>query len=210
LAALQNWIADIPDHPLNQGKRPLARMSDKQKAEVAEATRKELEAKFIIVPPGEEGKELRCGICMEKVNLEFMEEDGDGEWVWKNAVKVDNKVGSSPRSGSQLTSKSKIYHATCHYDWSNSTFNKQRLLEGGLSRQGTPEAISRLEGTPIRMKSNSPKTPPVQLLSLAGTKRKATSGVEAAKPASPSSKEGTPMLRGDDDEPRIKRRAIQV
>jgi pre-mRNA cleavage complex 2 protein Pcf11 len=185
-------------------------MSEKQKAEVAEATRKELEAKFIIVPPGEEGKELRCGICMEKINLEFMEEDGDGEWVWKNAVKVDNKVGSSPRSGSQLTSKPKIYHATCHYDWSNSTFNKQRLLEGESSRQGTPEVVSRMDVTPARRKSDSPKTPPVQLLSIAGTKRKATSAVEAAKPASPSSKEGTPMLRGDDDEPRVKRRAIQV
>lgn len=184
-------------------------MSDKQKAEVAEATRKELEAKFIIVPPGEEGKELRCGICMEKINLEFMEEDGDGDWVWKNAVKVDNKVRSSPpRAGSQLTSIPKIYHATCHHDWANSTFNRQRLLEES-SRQGTPEVQTRMDTTPLRLKSDSPKTPPSQLLSIAGTKRKAASSVEAIKPASPSSKEGTPILR-DNDEPRVKRRAIQV
>ena len=172
--------------------------------------RKELEAKFIVVPSGEEGKELRCGICMEKINLEFMEEDGDGDWVWKNAVRIDNKVGSSPQSGSRLTSKSKIYHATCHYDWSNSSFNKQRHLEGSSSRQGTPEVASRVDGTPLRLKSDSPKTPPSHLLSLAGTKRKATSGVESANLASPSSKEGTPVLRGDNDEPRVKRRAIQV
>jgi len=183
-------------------------MSEKQKQEVAEATRKELEAKFIIVPPGEEGKELRCGICMEKINLEFMEEDGDGEWVWKNAVKVDNKVGSSPpRSTSKLTSSPKIYHATCHHDWANSTFNKQRLLDEP-SRQGTPEATSRMEVT--RIKSDSPKTPPTHLLSIAGTKRKAASSTDAPKPASPSSKEGTPMLKGENDEPRVKRRAIQV
>lgn len=190
----KNWVSDIPEHSLNKGKRPLAKMSEKQKAEVAEATRKELEAKYIIVPPGEEGKELRCAICMEKISLEFMEEDGDGDWVWKNAVKVDNK----------------IYHATCHHDWANSTFNKQRLLEGEMSRQGTPDTSSRMDTTPLRLKSDSPKTPPSQLLSIAGTKRKAAPSIDTAKPASPSSKEGTPVVRGDDDEPRIKRRAIQV
>lgn len=69
-------------------------MSEKDKAQAAEALQKQLEAKFIVVPPGQEGKPARCGICMENIQVEFMEDDDDGEWVWKNAVKVDNKVCS--------------------------------------------------------------------------------------------------------------------
>ena len=78
---------------MNKGKRPATVLTDKQKAEAAEVLRKALEAKYLVVPPGEEGKEVRCAICTEKINVEFMEEDdGDGDWVWRNAVKVDNKV----------------------------------------------------------------------------------------------------------------------
>lgn len=77
---------------MNKAKRTSGKMTDKQKEEAAEALRKELEAKFIIVAPGEEGKTMQCSICMETLNVEFMEEDGDGDWVWKNAVRVDNKV----------------------------------------------------------------------------------------------------------------------
>lgn len=190
----KDWVNDIPEHSLNKGKRPATVLTDKQKAEAAEALRKELEAKYLVVPPGEEGKEVRCAICTEKINVEFMEEDdGDGDWVWRNAVKVDNK----------------IYHATCQHDWSTSSFNKSRLANGG-SRQATPDVIgSRDSGTPQRIKTDSPRTPPTRLLAVAGTKRKANAP-ESGKQASPSSKEGTPLVKAETDEPRIKRRAIEV
>ncbi|KAG8821795.1 hypothetical protein FRC19_007243 [Serendipita sp. 401] len=190
----KDWIADISEHSLNKGKRPPAVLTEKQKAEAAEALRKELESKVIVISPGEEGKEIRCAICTEAIRVEFLEEDGDGDWVWKNAVKVDNK----------------IYHATCHHDWSTSSYNKNRLVDKG-SRQGTPEIPSREGTTPQRLKSDSPRTPPTRLLTVAGTKRKAVANLETAGvTASPSSKEGSPLTKTAGDEPRIKRRAIQT
>lgn len=107
-----------------------------------------------------------------------------------------------------------IYHATCHHDWSLSAYNKKRLEDVDGSRQGTPDIQSRIagspKGTPQRIKSDSPRTPPSRLAALAGTKRKAAVNVEATPTASQSSKEGTPLLKVEDDEPRIKRRAIEV
>jgi pre-mRNA cleavage complex 2 protein Pcf11 len=188
-------------------------MTDKQKAEAVEALRKELEAKFLIVPPGEEGKEIRCGICMEVIKVEFQEDDDEGDWVWKNAVKIDNKVGlASNVTSHKVSNLPKIYHATCHHDWANSSFNKQRLADIGSSRQGTPEIQSRgtgsQDGTPLRIKSDSPKTPP-RLLAIAGTKRKAIPSGDNMKPLL-SSKEGTPLSQTEDDEPRLKRRVVQT
>ncbi|KAG8834878.1 hypothetical protein FRC17_006623 [Serendipita sp. 399] len=195
----KDWIADISDHSLNKGKRPAVVLTEKQKAEAAEALRKELESKVIIIPPGEEGKEMRCAICTEPIRVEFLEEDGDGDWVWKNAVRVDNKYWVQ------------IYHATCHHDWSTSSYNKNRLMDNRGSRQGTPEVPSRDGTTPQRLKSDSPRTPPSRLLTVAGTKRKAGTNIETTgSSASPSSKEGTPLLKTAGDEPRIKRRAIQT
>ncbi|KAG8852179.1 hypothetical protein FRB91_006841 [Serendipita sp. 411] len=162
--------------------------------DITKTTPQELESKVIVISPGEEGKEIRCAICTEAIRVEFLEEDGDGDWVWKNAVKVDNK----------------IYHATCHHDWSTSSYNKNRLVDKG-SRQGTPEIPSREGTTPQRLKSDSPRTPPTRLLTVAGTKRKAVANLETGGvTASPSSKEGSPLTKTAGDEPRIKRRAIQT
>ncbi|CAG8570880.1 4391_t:CDS:2 [Acaulospora colombiana] len=213
-ATENNWVADIPEHPLNKTKRSFAKMTDKQRAEAVETLRKELEAKFLVVPPGEEGKEIRCGICMEVIKVEFQEDDDEGDWVWKNAVKVDNKVGSTLKAlNHQNPNMPKIYHATCHHDWANSSFNKQRLAEMNSSRQGTPEVHSRgtgsQDGTPLRIKSDSPKTPP-RLLAVAGTKRKAAISSDPNRPALLSSKEGTPLSQTEDDEPRLKRRVVQT
>lgn len=188
-------------------------MSEKQRAEAAEVLRKELEAKFLIVPVGEEGKEARCGICMETIQIEYKtDEDGEGEWVWQNAVRADNKVCDHPSCESISDVCPQIYHATCHHDWSTSSFNRLRLEVAKNSRQATPEVHSRsADGTPQRVKSNSPRTPPSKLVAIAGTKRKAVNQTESARPASLSSKEGTPLLvKSEEDEPRIKRRAIQA
>lgn len=52
----------------------------------------ELRAQFVIVPPGDEAKPLACPICKEQLNSEFLEEDE--EWVWKNAIRKDDRVCS--------------------------------------------------------------------------------------------------------------------
>lgn len=50
----------------------------------------ELRAQFVVVPPGDEAKPISCPICKETLKTEFLEDDE--EWVWKNAVRKDDKV----------------------------------------------------------------------------------------------------------------------
>jgi pre-mRNA cleavage complex 2 protein Pcf11 len=50
----------------------------------------ELRAQFVVVPPGDEAKNISCPICKENMKSEFMEDDE--EWVWRNAVLKDDKV----------------------------------------------------------------------------------------------------------------------
>jgi hypothetical protein len=42
------------------------------------------------VPPGDEAKPISCPICKEMLKSEFLEDDE--EWVWRNAVKKDDRV----------------------------------------------------------------------------------------------------------------------
>lgn len=44
----------------------------------------------MVVPPGDEAKHIACPICKEVLKSEFQEEDE--EWVWLNAVKVEDRV----------------------------------------------------------------------------------------------------------------------
>ena len=53
----------------------------------------ELRASFVVVPPGEEAKNASCPICKETLKSEFMEDDE--EWVWRNAVKRDDRVSAT-------------------------------------------------------------------------------------------------------------------
>jgi pre-mRNA cleavage complex 2 protein Pcf11 len=62
-------------------------------AESAERDR-ELRVRFVVVPSGDEAKPVACPICKEVLKSEFQEEDE--EWVWKNAVKLDDKVRFYP------------------------------------------------------------------------------------------------------------------
>ncbi|KZW04079.1 hypothetical protein EXIGLDRAFT_600069 [Exidia glandulosa HHB12029] len=57
-----------------------------------------LRAAYVVVPPGEEAKSVQCPVCKEFLKSEFNEDDE--EWVWRNAVRVQDK----------------IYHSTCHAD----------------------------------------------------------------------------------------------
>lgn len=50
----------------------------------------ELRAMFVVVPPGDEAKPISCPVCKEPLKSEFLEDDE--EWVWKNAVKKDDRV----------------------------------------------------------------------------------------------------------------------
>ena len=42
------------------------------------------------MPPGDEAKPISCPICKEPLKSEFLEDDE--EWVWRNAVKREDKV----------------------------------------------------------------------------------------------------------------------
>jgi len=52
----------------------------------------ELRAMFVVVAPGEEAKPFSCPVCKEPMKCEFLEDEE--EWVWKNAMKKDDKVCS--------------------------------------------------------------------------------------------------------------------
>jgi len=144
-----------------------------------------LRASVVVIPANDAAKSVSCPVCKETIQPEFMEEEE--EWVWRNAVRV----------------KDKIYHATCRDEMKSSTTLAARLLsEAGVSlgsRSGTPDLvaddISRRSRTPPSLADNKPaeslQVPAVAALalinkirasksptperSLAGTKRKAES-----------------------------------
>ena len=45
---------------------------------------------YVVVPPGDEAQAVSCPICKETLKAEFLEDDE--EWVWRNAVRKDDKV----------------------------------------------------------------------------------------------------------------------
>lgn len=100
----------------------------------------ELRAQFVVVPPGDEAKSIYCPICKESMKSEFLEDDE--EWVWRNAVRKDDK----------------IYHATCHSEAVTSALSlAARLRNDGCtrSRSRTPE-VSALRSTPPRSTATGP------------------------------------------------------
>ncbi|TFK29396.1 hypothetical protein FA15DRAFT_664345 [Coprinopsis marcescibilis] len=113
---------------------------------------KELRSQFVVVPAGDEAKNVSCPICKESMKTEFLEDDE--EWVWRNAVVKDDK----------------IYHATCHAEALSSTSGIAARLRNDIlasSRGATPDAFTL---TPPR-KSESPSPDPAQQ----GIKRKVES-----------------------------------
>ncbi|KAI0750747.1 hypothetical protein C8Q80DRAFT_1351877 [Daedaleopsis nitida] len=130
------------------------------KAAVAEEAAKreaELRAMFVVVPPGDEAKAISCPICKEPMKSEFLEDDE--EWVWRNAIKKDER----------------IYHATCHAEAiasKSSLASRLRNETASRSRSRTPEnrtppkVHAALYGEPRQSETPTPSK-------LAGTKRKA-------------------------------------
>ncbi|KIY49317.1 hypothetical protein FISHEDRAFT_22185, partial [Fistulina hepatica ATCC 64428] len=72
----------------SQGKnRAEAEVADEAKADEAK-----LRASFVVVPHGEEASTVVCPVCKESFKSEFNEDDE--EWVWRNAVKKEDKACS--------------------------------------------------------------------------------------------------------------------
>lgn len=147
-------------------------------AEEAAKRDADLRATFVVVPPGDEAKPISCPICKETLKSEFMEDDE--EWVWRNAVKKDDRVC---RSVASLSSRAcvnrpvcvQIYHATCHAEaMSSKSSLASRLrteISGSRSRSRTPESMRAPHDDSKMRLSRSPPGSPSK--AIAGTKRKA-------------------------------------
>jgi len=87
----QDWIHDTSvdvKGNATDGHRPL----NAKAAAAAEIAKRdaELRALYVVVPPGDEAKPMSCPICKETIRSEFLEDDED--WVWKNAIRKDDRV----------------------------------------------------------------------------------------------------------------------
>jgi len=83
----QDWVHDMSGGGKSKGRAgglfPVNVKSDSK----SEA---ELRGQHVVVPPGAEAQTISCPICKEPLKSEFLEDDE--EWVWRNAVKRDDKV----------------------------------------------------------------------------------------------------------------------
>lgn len=87
---MKNWVHEFNDE---KGKgRVTTTKENGQNAAPSDNIQHEAElrASFVVVPPGEEAKNASCPICKENLSPEFLEDDE--EWVWRNAVRVKEKV----------------------------------------------------------------------------------------------------------------------
>ncbi|KAF9076755.1 hypothetical protein BDP27DRAFT_1254578 [Rhodocollybia butyracea] len=119
----QDWAHDVKGKGRADGSRPITAKA----AADAEAAEREanLRSEFVVVPPGDEARSISCPICKEPLKSEFIEDDE--EWVWKNAVKKDDR----------------IFHATCHAEAvTNVLAVRLRSDPNSRSRSGTPESKS--------------------------------------------------------------------
>ncbi|KAI0307289.1 hypothetical protein B0F90DRAFT_1807928 [Multifurca ochricompacta] len=139
---VEDWIHDLPYSSDDKDAGLSSRLSNAKTIATAESAKRdaELRARFVVVPPGDEAKHITCPICKEVFKSEFNEDDE--EWIWKNALKIDDK----------------IYHATCHAEaLVNSGSLTARLRQGFAgSRSGTPDAPSSRATPPRSGKAESP------------------------------------------------------
>ena len=84
----QNTVSDAKGKGRLDGQRPM----NAKAAAAAESAERDakLRALYVIVPPGDEAKQISCPICKEMIKSEFLEDDED--WVWKNAIMKDDRV----------------------------------------------------------------------------------------------------------------------
>ncbi|PCH41107.1 hypothetical protein WOLCODRAFT_137194 [Wolfiporia cocos MD-104 SS10] len=143
--SVEDWIHDGAVDIKGKG-RADGRVLHTSAAVAAEAAKREAElrSQHVVVPPGDEAKPISCPICKEPLKSEFLEDDE--EWVWRNAVRRDDK----------------IYHATCH-------------AEAAASKT-TLAVRLRNEMTASRSRSRTPpRTPPKVVVTLCGEVKKSES-----------------------------------
>ncbi|EFI27724.1 hypothetical protein CC1G_14647 [Coprinopsis cinerea okayama7 len=158
-ASADDWIRDVTTQ-VDDGKSA---------ATVSVKNDKELRAMFIVVPPGDEAKNITCPICQENMKSEFLEDDE--EWVWRNAIMKDEK----------------IYHATCHAEALSGIAARLRNDATGSSRGATPEFAGSSRSTPppsFTVKSKSPSPDPKSV----GVKRKVETDPTEERISTPPSK----------------------
>ncbi|KAH9938216.1 uncharacterized protein B0H18DRAFT_966113 [Fomitopsis serialis] len=156
--SVEDWIHDGYIDVKGKGRADGRKISSSAAAAAEAAKREaELRALYVVVPPGDEAKPISCPICKEPLKSEFLEDDE--EWVWRNAVRRDDK----------------IYHATCHAEAmaSKSTLavRLRNEMAGSRSRSITPEKLRTppkvvVDGVSRKSESPSPTSP-------VGMKRKA-------------------------------------
>ncbi|PIL37089.1 hypothetical protein GSI_00781 [Ganoderma sinense ZZ0214-1] len=156
--SLEDWISSNSVDVKGKGRADGRTVSSKVVAAEEAAKREaELRAMFVVVPPGDEAKPISCPICKEPLKSEFLEDDE--EWVWRNAVKKDDR----------------IYHATCHAEATASKSSlavRLRNERPSRSRSRTPEkATPPRVHAPLNGDSRKSETPTPSR--LAGMKRKA-------------------------------------
>lgn len=86
-----------------------------EQAKQMAASKAQLLNQFVRVPEAAATDEelARCPICKEMFKNEYSEEEED--WVWRNAVEIDGKVGNSLKQlvVSTLIIDLQFYHASC-------------------------------------------------------------------------------------------------
>ncbi|KAJ7638922.1 hypothetical protein FB45DRAFT_904269 [Roridomyces roridus] len=122
--SVDDWVHDTASADL-KGKGRERPVNPNSKAAAAAETAKrdaDLRGKYVVVPPGDESKTVSCPVCKEVFESEWNEEDED--WVWRNAVRVDER----------------IYHATCHAEAQSGLALRLRSELASLrSHSNTPE-----------------------------------------------------------------------
>ncbi|KAI0796733.1 hypothetical protein C8Q75DRAFT_742075 [Abortiporus biennis] len=155
--SVDDWTRDWSADDKGKGRADVSGPSNTKAAAAVEAAKVEAELRslYVVVPPGDEATTLSCPICKEPLKSEFIEDDE--EWVWRNAIKKDDK----------------IYHATCHAEAAASKTNLAARLRAEVpsrSRSRTPEKV--LRSTPPYSKNGVNKESPSPS-KLSGLKRKA-------------------------------------
>lgn len=182
----RNWFVSFEDWTRagtadvkGKGRLDGPRSSAKKAVDVAQRDA-ELRAQFVVVPPGDEAKSISCPICKETMKAEFLEDDE--EWVWRNAVKRDDR----------------IYHATCHSEAVTSAHSLAARLRNDVSsrsRSRTPEVSAsrstppRSAGTALRVSlSPSPESKRVMLKRKVANEDGSLDGYALPEDATPPTK----------------------
>lgn len=146
-------------------------------AEEAAKREAELRAMFVVVPHGDEAKAISCPICKEPLKSEFLEDDE--EWVWRNAIKKEDRVSGLPTTSTFIPHADyinvQIYHATCHAEAiasKSSLAVRLRNERTSRSRSRTPEKATPPRGN-ATLHGDSRKSETPTPSKLAGVKRKA-------------------------------------